>query len=402
MKGMLPTLSWLALGMASLATCTNPVAQTKNGSYYGVYMSQYNEDYFLGIPFAKPPLAHLRWANPESLNESWSGLRPATGYAMECIGYGSDQKGYLQSEDCLYLNVVRPAGYDNASLPVLIWIHVSVAYRLGPWGFFNGVELANEGSLNLGLKDQRLALHWVKENIAGFGGDPSKVVIYGQSAGSESVGYQIRAYNGRDDGLFRGGMMESGAVLPGSALNLTWTYEPWFQQIADEAGCSQATRKLDCLRCTPFTVLNNILNTTANDTTPYNWRPTVDGDFVARYPSEQLDTGDFVKVPIIIGYTTDEGTTECPEPVNTTAELKEYLSCTNNDLRLGPRLTGSILAPGPLPQHHLLRHPIIRRTRRQRHLPTALRRRIPPDSSILRRRPVHSRNALHLRAVGGT
>lgn len=161
-----------------------------------------------------------------------------------------------------------------------------------------------------------------------YTGDPSKVVIYGQSAGSESVGYQIRAYNGRDDGLFRGGMMESGAVLPGSALNLTWTYEPWFQQIADEAGCSQAIRKLDCLRRTPFTVLNNILNTTANDTTPYNWRPTVDGDFVARYPSEQLDTGDFVKVPIIIGYTTDEGTTECPEPVNTTAELKEYLSCT--------------------------------------------------------------------------
>ncbi|KAI3030938.1 hypothetical protein CBS147347_2258 [Aspergillus niger] len=291
---MLPTLSWLALGMASLATCTDPVAQTKNGSYYGVYMPQYNEDYFIGIPFAKPPLAHLRWANPGSLNESWSGLRPATGYAM--------------SEDCLYLNVVRPAGYDNASLPVLVWIHgggfaqgstpdlrynltfivkhslnidqpiiaVSVAYCLGPWGFFNGVELANEGSLNLGLKDQRLALHWVKENIAGFGGDPSKVVIYGQSAGSESVGYQIRAYNGRDDGLFRGGMMESGAVLPGSGLNLTWTYEPWFQQIADEAGCSQAIRKLDCLRRTPFTVLNNILNTTANNTTPYNWRPTVD------------------------------------------------------------------------------------------------------------------------------
>ena len=82
MKGAFQTLSWLALGMAGVATCTNPVAQTKNGSYYGVYMPQYKEDYFLGIPFAKPPLAHLRWANPESVNESWSGLRPATGYAM--------------------------------------------------------------------------------------------------------------------------------------------------------------------------------------------------------------------------------------------------------------------------------------------------------------------------------
>ncbi|GLA56055.1 hypothetical protein CBS76997_11175 [Aspergillus niger] len=207
-------------------------------------------------------------------------------------------------------------------------IAVSIAYRLGPWGFFNGVELANEGSLNLWLKDQRLALHWVKENIAGFGDEPKKVVIYRQSVSSESVGYQIHAYNGRDDGLFRGGMMEFGVVLPGSALNLTWTYEPWLQQIADEAGCSQAIRKLDCLRRTLFTVLNNILNTTANDTLPYNWRPTMDGDFVARYPSEQLDTGDFVKVPIMIGYTTDEGPTECPEPVNTTAELKEYLSST--------------------------------------------------------------------------
>ncbi|OJZ80108.1 hypothetical protein ASPFODRAFT_708890 [Aspergillus luchuensis CBS 106.47] len=285
---------------------------------------------------------------------------------MECIGYGSDQKGYLQSEDCLYLNVVRPAGYDSPSLPVLVYsrrsmneicggfarggtpdlrynvtvilehsvnigqqiIALSIAYRLGPWRFFNGVEFAHEGSLNLGLKDQRLALHWVKENIAGFGGDPNKVVIYGRSAGSESVGYHVRAYNGRDDVLFRGGMMESGAVLPGSALKLTWTHEPWFQKIADEAGCFQAICKLDCLRRMPFTVLNNILNTTANDTTPYNWRPTLDGDFVAQYPSEQLDAGDLVKVPKMIGYTTDEGTTELPGPVNTTAELKEYLSST--------------------------------------------------------------------------
>ncbi|GKZ74916.1 hypothetical protein AnigIFM60653_001064 [Aspergillus niger] len=78
----------------------------------------------------------------------------------------------------------------------------------------------------------------------------------------------------------------------------------------------------------PFTVLNNILNTTANDTTPYNWRPTVDGNFIAQYPSEQLDAGDLVKVPKMIGYTTDEGTTELPGPVNTTAELKGYLSST--------------------------------------------------------------------------
>ncbi|RDH26723.1 Alpha/Beta hydrolase protein [Aspergillus welwitschiae] len=150
------------------------------------------------------------------------------------------------------------------------FIAVSIAYRLGPWRFFNGVEFAHVGSLNLGLKDQRLALHWVKENIAGFGGDPNTVVNHGRSAGSESVGYQVRAYNGRDDGLFRGGMMESGAVLPGSALRLTSAYEPWFQRIAGEAGCFQAICKLDCLRRMPFTVLNNILSTTANDCQRHN------------------------------------------------------------------------------------------------------------------------------------
>ncbi|RDH26412.1 Alpha/Beta hydrolase protein [Aspergillus welwitschiae] len=291
--------------MPSDSSMELPLAQTKSGSYYGVYTPQYEEDYFLGMPFAKPSLAHLRWANREK----------------ERIGYCSDQKGYLQSEDCLYLNVARGCFAQGGTpdlrynLTFIVEHSVTIGQPI--------IALANEGSLNLWLKDQRLALHWVKENIAGFGD-----LIYGRSAGSESVGYQVRAYNGRDDGLFRGGMMESGAVRTGSASKLTWTYELWFQKIADEAGCSQAICKLDCLRRVPFTVLNNILNTTANDTTPYNWRPTVNGDFVARFPSEQLGAGDFVKVPIMIGYTTDKGTTECPEPVNTTAELKEYLSST--------------------------------------------------------------------------
>lgn len=110
-------------------------------------------------------------------------------------------------------------------------IGVSTAYRLGPFGFLNGDEVQGAGQTNLGLKDQRLAMHWLQENIGGFGGtyystlitfqtgdadvtgDPNKVTIWGESAGAASVGFHLTAFNGRDDKLFRSAMMESGKLV---------------------------------------------------------------------------------------------------------------------------------------------------------------------------------------------
>jgi carboxylesterase type B len=123
-----------------------------------------------------------------------------------------DQIGYPVSEDCLYLNVIRPCGYENEDLPVGVWIHggglymggsrdlrynlsfivensvsigkpiigVSIGYRLSAWGFLQSEEVSGAGQTNMGLRDQRLALHWLQENIGAFGGDPSKVVIWGE------------------------------------------------------------------------------------------------------------------------------------------------------------------------------------------------------------------------------
>ncbi|KAL4819912.1 Alpha/Beta hydrolase protein [Aspergillus spinulosporus] len=336
----------------------SPVAETTNGSYKGVYLPQYDQDLFLGIFFAQPPLETRRFRGPESLTTDWTGERPATKYAFECIGYGGDQKDYLQSEDCLYLNIVRPRGFENTSLPVLVWIHgtmdkrynltfivqnsvkinkpmiaVSIAYRLGPYGFFNGDD------------DQRLALHWIQENIAGFGGDPRKVTIYGQSAGAESVGYHLRAFNGRDDGLFRAAIMQSGPVIPQGPLNLTASYQSRYEGVVSEAGCSHADHKLDCLRALPFAVLNNVFNSSAYNS---GWEPTIDGDFVARYPSEQVDDGSFVRVPIIAGTTTDEGSTQSPKPVNTTEELRSWMNTTSSyQLALPDTLINALLALYP-------------------------------------------------------
>lgn len=180
-----------------------PEATVKNGTYVGVHSAQYNQDFFLGMPFAQPPTGDLRFRVPRPLNSSWTGNKTAVSYSPACAGYGSDDIPYpALSEDCLYLNIIRPSGYEHQKLPVAFWIHggglgegsgidqrynlsftvarsveigkpvigVSINYRLSMWGFINGDEVLGSGDTNLGFRDQRLALHWIQENIAAYGG----------------------------------------------------------------------------------------------------------------------------------------------------------------------------------------------------------------------------------------
>ena len=181
---------------------SSPIVEIKNGTIEGIHSSQYNQDYFLGIPYAQPPIGDLRFRNPQPIKSPLPAQFSAKQYSAACIGYGSDQWPYAISEDCLYLNIVRPSGYDGEQLPVAFWVHggglyqgsgidqrynlsafvqksvqlgkpiigVSINYRLSMWGFINGDEVVDSGNANLGLKDQRLAMHWVQENIEAFGG----------------------------------------------------------------------------------------------------------------------------------------------------------------------------------------------------------------------------------------
>jgi hypothetical protein len=99
-------------------------------------------------------------------------------------------------------------------------IGVSINYRLSAWGFLSGSqEIKDAGNMNLGLRDQRLALQWIQENIDAFGGDHNQVTIFGESAGAASVGFQLTAYSGRDDKLFRGAVMQSGNPINYGPLN---------------------------------------------------------------------------------------------------------------------------------------------------------------------------------------
>ncbi|KAI4594405.1 hypothetical protein KJ359_008429 [Pestalotiopsis sp. 9143b] len=337
-----------------------PTASTKNGTYLGRTNIYYNQDEFLGIPYAQPPVGDLRFRAPASLNESWSDERNATEYSPICVGYGSDSNYYVSSEDCLTINIVRPSGFTNESLPMMVWLYgggfyeggtvdprynlsrlvqksveadkpvigVSLNYRLSAFGFLWSSEVKAHGSANNGLRDQRLALHWLQDNAAAFGGDPARVTLWGESAGAIAIGRHLTAYGGRDDGLFRAAIMESGGPLE------RWPYavpdpdaysEALYANLTASAGCAGAASPLECLRVLPFAQLNAALNVTDTwiaGTGLGPWVSVVDGDFLQDYQSTQMADGRFVKVPVLYGTNTDEGTAIGPAGINTDAEFR--------------------------------------------------------------------------------
>jgi carboxylesterase type B len=338
------------------------------------------------------------------LNTSFSGSKEAIAYPPNCIGLGSDTWGYPISEDCLYVNVVRPHGHDEEKhglLPIAVWIHgggfymggsgdlrfnlsfivengqkegtpfiaISLNYRLNGFGFLYSNEVRGEGGTNLGLRDQRLALHWVylalstttelsankrkiQENARLFGGDPRRVTIWGQSCGGNSVGFHMVAYSGRDDGLFSAGVMQSGNPAAWRALNGTEFYQPLYHNVtahvhpstefAAENGlkptdfCSEAYDTLACLRTGSVAELTAVFNGSRDIS--QKWFPVVDGDFLKEYPSRQLNRGQFVKVPILSGTATNEGHWFVPPLEDKPEDFYRYLvrkSCQIS-LSVGP------------------------------------------------------------------
>ncbi|KAK0717450.1 Alpha/Beta hydrolase protein [Lasiosphaeria miniovina] len=344
-----------------------PTATVKNGTYAGAYNARYGQDFFLGMPYAQKP---ARFTVAESLNSTWEGVRNAAAYPRHCMGFGPDMVGYEMSEDCLYINVIRPAGVDPAAqLPVAVWIHgggltmggsadrrynlsfivqnsvelgtpiiaVSFNYRMAAFGFLSGPEVQAAGATNLGFRDQRHALRWIQENIAGFGGSPDKVTLWGESAGAISVNAQLFAYNGRDDGLFRAAVAQSGfgGVLHyyPSGLNNTAIPQATYSRLVSATACAPTLgtpASLECLRSLPLPDLMAVLRNTSLNVAI--WVPAMDGDFIADFPSRQVREGKFPRVPILAGQNTDEGATfgqnrsASRGGINTDDELKESIT----------------------------------------------------------------------------
>ncbi|KAL5585704.1 hypothetical protein FOVSG1_013396 [Fusarium oxysporum f. sp. vasinfectum] len=349
---------------ASPVSRAGPLVKLQNGTLEGLYNPTYHQDIFLGIPYASPPVGSLRLQKPTP-PKAWNGTKMADSHGPWCMGNSMHLAGFSQtmpedmSEDCLHLNIVRPSGtHANAKLPVLAWIHgggliegsandlrnngsflvrnsvqmnlpilfISFNYRLGVFGILAGSALENAGLTNLALRDQRQALIWIQENIARFGGDPSRVTIMGESAGAFSVGSHLLAYGGRDDGLFGAAIAESGGPFPfGLAASNETQNEAVFNGVLSTVGCTDAADPLECIRNAPA----NLLNSVNQPATTF----TVDGDILPDTNMRLLDDGRFVRVPILTGSNRNEGTAFealfMPNPINTyedfSANIKAYL-----------------------------------------------------------------------------
>jgi para-nitrobenzyl esterase len=339
-------LSLLALGAPARAADTVHVAQgTLHGATAGGVSS------FKGVPFAAPPTGELRW-RPPAAAKTWTGVRDATAYGPACMQMMQARAGGTtnQSEDCLYLNVWAPASARPGSrLPVMVWIHggafiggagsspfydgthfaergvvlVTVNYRLGRLGFFAHPALTAEtpkGPLgDYGIMDNIAALKWVQANIASFGGDPSNVTIFGESAGGILVNFLMTAPDAR--GLFAKAISESGfgrsAGLPirGEAPR---TGEKIGETFATSQGITgSGAEAAKALRALSAAALSAPVTGLSDPGIP---SPMIDGVLIPEPPPAVFAAGHEAKVPYIAGGNSWEAslfpnTAKEPEPV---------------------------------------------------------------------------------------
>ncbi|KAH8999622.1 carotenoid ester lipase precursor [Lactarius hatsudake] len=355
---------------------TPPIVTLDIGKFIGTAASGVNK--FLGIPFAKPPVGDLRFRLPQALGP-FSATHNATVFGLSCpqqattlaipnglpqetVDYLTSDSGttILDGEDCLTLNVFAPSHARNGSrLPVVVWIYgggfevgssalydggvivnrsmalkepvvyVSINYRLSAFGFLASQEVKDAGVGNLGLHDQRMALRWIQKYIHEFGGDSSKVTIWGQSAGSISVSLQMLANGGNTEGLFRAAFMQSGSPTPIGDI----TYgQQYYDDLVERTGCSCSSNTLACLRATPYKKLKAAVDSTpsifAYQSLALAWLPRVDGLFLVDEPQKLIQQGKVARIPFVAGECDDEGTSFSLSQLNVTtdAQLRTYLS----------------------------------------------------------------------------
>ncbi|HEY6927390.1 MAG TPA: carboxylesterase family protein [Steroidobacteraceae bacterium] len=291
---------------------------------------------FKGIPFAAPPLGPNRWRAPQPVRP-WPGVMRADTFGPGCmqersmaVMFGAPPR---VSEDCLYLNVWTPARTSSERLPVMVWIYgggfaggmtssplydgtrlaqqgvlvVSIAYRLGPFGFLAAPQLAHEGkgTGNYGLLDLIAGLQWVKKNINGFGGDSSRVTIFGESAGGIAV--SMLAASPLAKGLFQRAISESGANfqpprfaneggLKGLPLKLA-------EKEGDEFLNNLGTRHIEAAR----TVSADLIQRDGGPALEARFWPVFDGYVLPVDQYELYELNRFNDTPVLIGTNSDEG-----------------------------------------------------------------------------------------------
>ena len=314
-------MMWLFAGavMATVALAQNmPTVKIQNGTLQGIKCPSTDVNAFFSIPYAKPP---VRFSAPKPYDQEFNGTLNATVAAPSCPQfYAAWAETGPQSEDCLYLDIWVPSSAqtrNTSSLPVKVWLYggadlaggisdplydgcfasestiqVSVNYRVGPLGYLAYSPLGLTG--NYGTQDQLLALRWVHENIASFGGNPTRVMLFGQSAGADNT--FILSSNPDAAKILHSAVLQSGSYpLFPSITSASKANQAFISQL----NCSDPTTGLACLRNANITAMTTLFQS-SGAATASTFGPVLDHAIIPSQPAHPL-------VPTIVGSTTQEG-----------------------------------------------------------------------------------------------
>ncbi|QSZ32840.1 hypothetical protein DSL72_002420 [Monilinia vaccinii-corymbosi] len=369
---------------------------TSQGTFLGRQSSRYPQilEEFLGIPYALPPTGDRRFRPPTPVNPS-SATFDVTKPASRCLSGPNDQG---QSEACLHLNMYRPKGTGSTSdkLPVLVHVHggafnfgsagdreiaslvgwsqepliaITFEYRLGALGFLSSKLMAEEGALNLGLKDQKLLFKWVQENISSFGGDPDNVTLMGPSAGAHSVGllvmaiatsYLIGHHLMNHDGsppLFSKAIIESGGPTARAVYKYdNALHETQFSEFLDKLGLSNTPRakvlsELRRLPATDIKAASQEIYESYNPSLRWPFQPCVDGpganSIIPIPPIQAYLNNTYHHIPVLVGYNTNEGSLFVPKGLDSAASFIDFFHVLLPDLSVQDLSKLDSLYPNP-------------------------------------------------------
>ncbi|KAL4905310.1 hypothetical protein BDW74DRAFT_185327 [Aspergillus multicolor] len=338
-------------------------------TYIGSRSSHGAVEHFQNIFYAEEPTGPRRFAPPVPTNPQRGSVIDATQSGAWCPQGTGDILPFTSrvtniSENCLSLRIARAKGTrGGAKLPVIVWIHggghalgsasdilyepdglvkhalasgrpviyVGINYRLGLFGFATSKTLIERKETNVGLRDQRAALEWIRDNIEAFGGNSNQVTVIGQSVGAADIGLQLIAYGGEKQVPFQQALMMSGG--PGTIFST----QPDLvasntAAIAQQVGCvnqeghGQDLQTLECLREVPFQTLTNLSVTASRAARPPfgegYFYPTIDNDFIQDRPSQLIRAGKITKgIPIIASWVTNDGAWYAPPSTSTDQEV---------------------------------------------------------------------------------
>ncbi|KAH8827456.1 Alpha/Beta hydrolase protein [Flagelloscypha sp. PMI_526] len=320
------------LSAVTTATLQNNTVSLDYGSFRGSTNPNTGTTRFLGIQFAEPPVGEQRFSAPISPPLHNLDMVDATSFAPACVQANQPYVAPGFSEDCLYGNIFLSKETNSQSRhPVLVYFHgggwqsgqtsdfpgelllsssdkpfvfATFAYRLGALGFLAGSEVKEHGNGNVGLFDQQAALRWIQRYIPYFGGDPSRVTIWGQSAGAGSIMFHLAHAQSSNEVLFAQAIADS--IPFGYAPQMTDDYvERIYADYLKAADCQDIV----CLRSSDSDHLARASAfVLANRTSSlFTFQPSIDGEYVKEHASVAFKAGRFLNVPTIFGYNTDEG-----------------------------------------------------------------------------------------------